>query len=116
MTEIKKWYLAGPMTGFHDHNYPEFAKWSADLRRRGFDIVSPHELNAGEEALVHTNDEEVAAARLRCMRKDLQAMIDCDGIILLPGWQRSQGAVDEFECARRLGLEILFLDYNGSLR
>jgi nucleoside 2-deoxyribosyltransferase len=100
----KKHYLAGPMTGLPLHNWPVFEATCISLRSKGFLIISPHELNEGEQHKEHTPER-----RLHCMRVDLHALIDCDAILLLPGWQKSQGATFEFEVARRLGLEIHFL-------
>lgn len=101
---MTKYYLAGPMSGKPDHNWPAFTWWVEHLRRQQLEIVSPHELNDGMQNEPHTPEN-----RLKCMRADLHALIDCDAIMLMPGWEKSRGACDEFEVARRLGLKIFFL-------
>lgn len=42
------------------------------------------------------------------MRMDLQWLDLCDGILMLPGWQQSQGARIEHKRAGRLGLPIWY--------
>lgn len=111
-----KYYLAGPMTGYPDNSYPAFEKAARQLRKGGFEIISPHEVNPDEQKLQHVRGSaDEAAQRRRCMQKDLHALIDSDGIILLPGWAKSRGACDEFECARRLCHDVLFLSPAGGV-
>ena len=38
-------YIAGPMTGYAELNYPAFHSAAETLRRMGFEVVSPAELN-----------------------------------------------------------------------
>ena len=42
------------------------------------------------------------------MRTDIKALCDCDSIILLPGWEKSNGAHLELHIAHRIGLEIAY--------
>lgn len=46
------------------------------------------------------------------MRSDLRALLTCDAIYLLDGWEYSSGARTEFEVARAAGLAI---HYQGAL-
>ncbi len=90
-----KLYLAGPMTGFPFLNFPAFAAEAARLRGLGFEIVSPAELNADSDG-----------DWLTCMRVDVRALVECDGVALLDGWEGSEGATLEHEIAHRLGLAV----------
>ena len=38
---------------------------------------------------------------------DLEILSRCDAICLLKGWENSQGARQEYDLARELGLEII---------
>ena len=40
------------------------------------------------------------------MREDIRAMLDCDRIHMLPGWERSRGAVLELTIAHALGFTV----------
>ena len=43
----------------------------------------------------------------QCLRADIKAMLDCDTIALLPGWERSRGAHLELHVAHRVGMRIV---------
>lgn len=91
-------YLSGPMTGLPELNFPAFHAAAAALRARGWDVVNPAELNPDGAMPWHM-----------CMRADIKALCDCDFIVLLPGWERSQGAALELHIAQRLQLEVFTL-------
>jgi hypothetical protein len=90
-----KLYLAGPMTGYPEFNFPAFRAEAARLRAMGFEIVNPAEI---------VTDQSVAW--LDCMRADIKQLVDCDGIALLAGWAQSRGASIEHNLARDLGLRV----------
>lgn len=100
-----KLYLAGPMSGYPDHNFPAFNAETARLRALGYEIVNPAELNLDVDRTQTPYD----LWRI-CMRKDIHALIDCDGIILMKDWPNSKGACLEHQIARGLKLQILFCD------
>lgn len=86
-----KIYIAGPMTGYKDWNFPAFHQEADKLRQEGHEVVNPAELNP---------DTNMAWAD--CMRKDIQALVQCNAIRLLPGWEKSKGATLEKHIAERL--------------
>lgn len=90
-------YIAGPMTGLPEFNYPAFHAEAARLRLAGHDVVSPAEINAGME---HEGWHA-------CMRRDIAAVMTCDAVQLLPGWQKSRGARIEAEIASRVCIRVL---------
>lgn len=90
-----KLYLAGPMTGYPELNFPQFHAETSRLRALGFEIVNPAEINA-----------DPTAGWLDCMRADIKQLVDCDGVALLPHWNESRGASIEHNLARDLGLRI----------
>lgn len=90
-----KLYLAGPMSGCVDLNFPAFHSEAARLRGLGYEIVNPAELNAGKQG-----DWQA------CMKTDIHELIECKGIALLDGWEASDGATLERDIAYRLGLPL----------
>ena len=90
-----KIYVAGPMTGIKDFNFPMFAAATAALRACGYEVVNPAELNAGSDG-----------DWLNCMRRDIAELVSCDGVATLPGWMVSRGAKIEVNLASGLGLKV----------
>lgn len=97
-TREPRLYLSGPMTGLPDLNFPAFHAAAAALRARGWEVVNPAEINPDSSLPWH-----------ECMRADIKALCDCDFIVLMPGWERSQGAALELHIAQRLLLEVFTL-------
>lgn len=93
---MKKIYISGPMTGLPDLNFPAFHAETARLRSLGYDVTNPAELNPDPSTSWH-----------ECMRNDLRALLDCDILALLDGWQNSAGAHLELHIAHRVGMEIV---------
>jgi hypothetical protein len=93
---VSRIYIAGPMTGLPELNFPAFAAEAARLRAEGHDVVSPAELNEGLEHEGWT----------ACMRRDLGQLVTCDAVQLLAGWERSRGARLEWLVAERCGLAV----------
>lgn len=93
---MKRVYLSGPMTSMPDLNFPAFNAEAHRLRAIGYEVVNPATLNPDPGATWH-----------ECMRQDLKALLDCDAIALLDGWQKSAGAHLEMHVAHRIGMEIL---------
>lgn len=93
-----KHYLSGPMSGLPQFNFPEFYAAAADLRSRGYDIVSPAELDDEQtkaDAMASANGDPVTANRTwgDFLARDVKIVSDqCQGMIFLPGWWNSRGA------------------------
>lgn len=47
--------------------------------------------------------------RETAMKRCLELVAECDGIILAPDWHRSEGCVMEFQQAEKLGKEIVYV-------
>jgi nucleoside 2-deoxyribosyltransferase len=96
-------YLSGPMKGYPESNFPAFHAKAAALRSKGLEVVNPAEINvkgAGNDADFYN----------QCLRADLKAMMDCDAIALMRGWEASNGANLELHVAHRVGMRVLFVD------
>ncbi len=88
-----KIYVAGPMSGIEDFNYPAFHDMAKKLEAQGHCVMNPAILPKG-----FSEDDymDVALAMLRC----------CDAIIMLKGWQGSMGAKAEYALAEKYDLFI----------
>lgn len=121
----KKVYLAGPMSGKPDFNFPAFFKAAAELKERGFEVFNPAAQDIQDYGVNVTNDingtRQYAVDNVGkpsrykdCLKKDLCWILDsAEGIALLPGWEDSPGARTEKALADCLGLETIILyDHN----
>lgn len=118
---MTKLYLAGPMRGIPEFNFPAFQSAAALLRRQGFEVFSPAERDIERHggkniSAGNANGDEAVAIKehgfnLRDALADDTAYIckQADGIALLPGWRGSKGAVAEHALAVALGLLVLYV-------
>lgn len=94
-----KIYIAGPMTGLPEFNYPAFREAAEQLRVRGHDVEDPS-----------TNSNPTPGDYHGWLRAGLAQLIGCDAIALLPGWEASGGARLEVNVGATLGLRVQPLD------
>ena len=89
-------YVARPMTGIEDFNYPAFNAVAAHLRAQGYEVENPadHGIVAGAQWVDY-------------MAYDLTRLGLCGVIALLPGWDLSQGARLEVMIAEHLGMRVV---------
>jgi len=99
-------YIAGPMTGIPQFNFPRFHEVATKLRAQGYNIVSPAELEnsvtleaaLSSESGDHGFDDLVGEKSYNdFLGRDLIicALSTCVGAIFLEGWQHSRGARGE---------------------
>ena len=88
-------YVAGPMTGFPDLNYPEFNRATKYLRELGYHVENPAE-----------NHEPPCKSWAGYMRMAIAQLVQCDEIHMLRGWKESKGARLEHQIAEQLGLLV----------
>ena len=91
-------YLAGPMTGLPDFNYPAFNAAAAELRAMGFDVANPAE-----------NPTPAEPTWPNYLRVALTQMLTCKGVVVLPNWYSSKGARLEVGVARTLEMPVRLL-------
>jgi len=103
-----KIYLAGPMTGIKDWNFPAFFKLEENLLKfvPEVEVMNPAH-NDGptyEKALESANSKRYSWDWY--MRRDLKHVLEADALCVLLGWQNSKGASLEVHVATALGLPI----------
>lgn len=91
-------YIAGPMTGYLDFNYPAFNAAAEELRLAGYTVLNP------VDAEQH-NDTGKPQEWDWYMRHTLRMVLAAEGLALLPGWANSKGAALEVHVATALGLQ-----------
>lgn len=91
----RKVYISGPMTGIANLNREAFAWGEAQVIASGLTPVNPHTLC------------DPLWSWHQCMRADVSALVECDAIVMLSGWQKSSGAQLELHVAHRVGIEVL---------
>lgn len=100
-----KAYIAGPMTGLPHFNIPAFDAAAEDLRAKGYEIVSPAELDDPDDraaamaspdgsALQYGSDALRKQTWADFLARDVKLLTDggFDAVFVLPGWDRSRGA------------------------
>ena|ERR1700733_2790240 len=100
---MTKVYLAGPMSGIPKFNFPAFIEAARELRDRGFEVVSPAEMDDAEDsgaALASPDGCITAHAKVTnktwgdFLARDVKLIADSgiEGIVFLPDWTSSRGA------------------------
>lgn len=97
-------YLAGPMSGIAQLNFPKFHAEAARLRSLGFEVVNPAELNNEDPNAVFASEAAQFEYWCKCMRVDIAQLLQCDSVALLDGWTGSKGARLEQHVAYQLGM------------
>lgn len=113
-------YLAGPMQGYPEFNFPAFHAAQDELEYLGHEIFSPakrdierhgSDISKGNAKGDISMAEAAHGFSLRVALGDDLAWICAHGeaIALLPGWEKSNGAQAEWATARALGLKFIYL-------
>lgn len=98
MTAVARLYVAGPMSGYPDFNYPAFNAAAERLRAANDLVENPAE-----------NPEEIDWQGY--MRTALAQVVRVEGVAVLPDWQMSRGATLEVHVAHALQLPVLTVDH-----
>ena len=89
-------YISAPIAGYNMGERQRFFASKAErVKSKGHDPVNPMEG-------VNLNMKRAAI-----MRKDLQQLLSCDGIMMCQGWEHSQGCTLEHAVARECGLAFI---------
>ncbi len=115
-----KLYLAGPMRGIDEENFPAFAIAAERLRALGHEVLVPTEEDIARwgttnvEAICKKFDLTTDSIVRAALGYDLAYICEhAEGIALLKGWEKSKGATAEYYTALALGLAVIVQDEFG---
>lgn len=92
-------YLAGPVSNYPAHP-AAFNRAKALVTLAGHEPISPLDLFSGSDWTA-------------AMAADLPALVQADGIVMLPGWPQSKGACLELNVALACGKRIFMIVQGG---
>ena len=95
-------YLAGPYRGAVRHNIRQAERWAAECARRGIFFICPH-LNSAFMSEGQYPDAPPAF----WLEMDKHILVNCERILLLPGWEYSEGAKAEKALAVERAINML---------
>lgn len=98
---MRRVYIAGPMSGIEELNFPAFRRAAELVAEAGWTPVSPLDLELNQDAV-----DGGGTDRHIYLREDFRLLLDCDAILLMRGWSTSVGANAELAVARMIGLDV----------
>lgn len=102
-------YIAGPMTGLPEYNFPAFDAAAVVVRAAGYTAFNPAENDRDNgfdaDGLEGHEAERLGFSLRRALNQDLSWICEhADVIVLLDGWQNSKGVAAEVALAKALGI------------
>ncbi len=94
-------YLSGPMTGLVDLNRPAFRRGAMALRKCGYRVVNPPELDKNEPQRSWEG----------CLQRDIKQLMGCQAIATLSNWKKSRGASLEIYIGKALKYPVHTVEY-----
>jgi len=91
-------YLAGPMTGIPEHNFPAFMEAARELRRRGIKVYNPAD---------RPFQRRLGMPLEYYLGYELRAVCNAEAVVVLPGWEHSRGTQIETTVAYLLNKPVL---------
>lgn len=104
-------FISGPMTGLPFLGFPFFDAKRDALRELGHIPVSPADLDRAvgfdpvDESEDATEDRDFLRAAIQ---RDVDAILGCDAIVMLDGWEASKGARAELAVAQWFDLRVFY--------
>lgn len=107
-----KIYIAGPMSGHEDWNFPAFFEAEEKLKELGYETLNPATNDGASLEVAIQNAisaRDSGATWSSYMRRDLSNLCLSDAVCVLPNWKSSKGASLEVQVAQALGIPIYIL-------
>lgn len=107
-TKILKVYISGPISGLPESEAKaNFERAERFLRCLRMDTVNPMKLPVVDLPNNPTPIDRLAQWK-KYMVQDIAALFDCNGIYMLPDWEKSKGARIEHAIASEVGHFIIY--------
>lgn len=94
-------YVAGKYRGDVDSNIASARKVAAELYKAGHNVICPH-LNTSKM------DEDTNLPDEFWLSSTLELLARCDGIVMVPGWEDSEGATKELDYAIAHNISVTY--------
>ena len=109
-------YIAGPMRGYDDYNYPAFDRQQKVLEEQGWKVINPAEMDRDDDKPISgpmefdpDNNYEDHEFMRQALKRDMDVICDdCTAIYMMSNWEKSKGAKTEWHLAKALGLDIYY--------
>lgn len=113
-----KIYVSGPIADRPDANREEFVRAASLVRTAGAEPLLPHDIHPAHSGPCSPNSIVGSDGHSwSChLRQDILQMLQCDGVVMLTGWEASHGARLEHTVAAACGLPVHYLSEYGSIR
>jgi len=98
-------YICGAMRGIPQLNHPAFFEAEETLLKAGHKVINPARMDQ-ELGLDPHNSQMDSKFIEDCARRDIDAVFECDELVLLPKWEKSKGARAEIAVAQWLSKPI----------
>lgn len=108
-------YVAGPMRGIPEFNFPAFFATEEELESRGFDVINPARqgIENGFDPTGMTGNEYLSTVGFdprKALAWDIEQVTKADLVVVLPNYELSRGARAEVAAAEALSVPVIVLD------
>ena len=109
-------YIAGPMTGLPQNNFPAFDTAAQELRENDHIVISPAELDDPIDRDLALKDLPATKTWGDFLARDVKLIADAgiEAIFLLPDWEKSRGARLEATVGLLCGLKFFLYADDGT--
>jgi|11BtaG_2_1085332.scaffolds.fasta_scaffold18588_2 hypothetical protein len=112
-----KYYIAGPMRGCPRYNFAAFDEAATNISFRGDEFISPADIDREHGFDPYKLPEDTDWSNIpdqvpqrEAVARDTKAILECDAMYMLKGWQKSRGATAEYYIALWLDMPVEFED------
>jgi nucleoside 2-deoxyribosyltransferase len=112
-----KIYIAGPMRGYTDYNFPAFFDAAVLLQAEGWETINPAQIEIDNGFDKTTPEDMLTEEDLKVfILRDIQLVMSADAIIMLDGHRESRGAAVELAIAKYCGLPVYLMEEGRVIR